>query len=500
MQTQDFQSETIRPTSESSRALSVWVKASAIIALINLILVLFNLSYLDWRDFYQQYFPSVVAVYDRVKAIEPHPQTQKYLETVDATAEMLSEFGGQDTQTKALLEELRRQSDILVEENPFLAASKTETLAQIQKKIRDRTGTISTKQAFETFWSRDYLTQKGWERELNFFRSEIRPALESNYIRQVDSFGRWRDRFWKIDLFFIAFFGIEFLAGSFFTSRRIPGIGWVDGMLRRWYDIFLLLPFWRALRIISVVVRLHRAGWVNWEPPLIQMMHEPAVRLADIMTKFIMVRVINQAQNALATGEAARLILNPQPYIAVNDINEVEAIADRLMSLTVKKVLPRVQPDLEALMNHSLKTAFQQSDFYKSLQQIPGLGNLPVELLEQLSNNLAHATVNVLNTSYADTQGREMLDRLTQDFNATLRQELQDKETLEELQSLLTDFLEELKLNYVIRADEGEAEATLAEVEHLSQVAERAEAAAESASSEKAIAQTAEEAEVGSSF
>jgi hypothetical protein len=44
----------------------------AIIALINLILVAFDLSYVPWRDFYFAEAPIIVQYYDQVKGIEPH--------------------------------------------------------------------------------------------------------------------------------------------------------------------------------------------------------------------------------------------------------------------------------------------------------------------------------------------------------------------------------------------------------------------------------------------
>ena len=41
----------------------------AIIATVNLCLVLFNLSYIPWRDLYWRKFPQITQIYDPVKGI-----------------------------------------------------------------------------------------------------------------------------------------------------------------------------------------------------------------------------------------------------------------------------------------------------------------------------------------------------------------------------------------------------------------------------------------------
>lgn len=56
----------------------------AILALINLGLVFFDLGYLYGRDFYRQTIPGLIQLYDPIKGIEPHPETENYLKRVEA--------------------------------------------------------------------------------------------------------------------------------------------------------------------------------------------------------------------------------------------------------------------------------------------------------------------------------------------------------------------------------------------------------------------------------
>jgi hypothetical protein len=446
-------------------------KFMAIIAVINLLLVAFDSSYIPLRDIYFQQIPPVVIAYDKIKGIEPHPETEKYLETVhQLTRELQHPQTSLETpQVENLLESLRHESDGMLNENPFMAAGKFGTFAKLQRRMRQHLGTEYASQAFQTFWTSSYLSRHGLSRELNFFQSQITPLIASNYFRNVDEIGQVIDDFWRIDIFFMCLFGLEFILRTFFMHRRISGLRWIDAMLRRWYDVLLFLPFWRGLRVIPVAVRLQQSELVNFDRILVQMTHEPAARLADRLSRFVMVRFINQAQDSIREGTAAESFLNPQPAVDLNNVNEIEVITDRLLELTIYKVLPQIKPELEAVLHHSIEGAFKESGIYQSLKALPGIGNLPSDFTEQMASNLAQTTVTVLETSYADVEGRVLFDRLSQEFNQAFRTALGDRQTQEEIQILLTDLLEELKLNYVVKSTHTDPEATLAEIENLYQ-------------------------------
>lgn len=484
---QELKPDSNRAGAEPSRQFSWWGKLSAIIALLNFILVLFNLSYIPLRDVYLRQVPSLVALSDPYKGIEPHPVTQKYLKTVNDLTVDLAQNGLRSPESERLLSSLRSQSAAMLEENPFLAASKWGLLAKIQRRMRQHVGGTSAKQAFETFWSADYLERRGWDKEVAFLNREIRPLIQTNYFRNVDNYGQVIDEFWRIDIWFAGFFAVEFAVSTFLFSRRRAGVRWTDAMLRHWYDVLLIVPVWRWLRVIPVTVRLHKSGLVNLDRALAEIAHEPATYLADLVSKFMIVRFINQAQDAIKQGEAARLLLNPQPYIEVNDVNEVETIVDRLLRLTIYKVLPRLQPNIKALTHHTLEGALKQSEFYQNIRQIPGLGELQKQVTEQLASNLSEGAADMLSSSYSDTQGREILERLRRDFSEAFVRELQDKETLSELQSLMSDLLEEVKLNYVMRSTESEAHATMEEVTELDKAAESVSPAAQGEPVENSI-------------
>ncbi len=464
---------------------SGWSKLVAIIALINLVLGLFNLSYVPMRSIYLHQVPALVALYDPIKGIEPHPDTQQYLQTVDRLTQQLEQVqmqvphnGANSSRSSWLptaaiaptLADLRQQSLRLVEENPFLGARQLNRFALLKHRMRQFMDAESASDALSTFWSQDYLTPATWRSSLSFFDQQIRPLMAGNYFRYTNELGQGVDRFWQIDAYFIAFFSLEFLGRSLLISRQMVGVSWLDAMLRRWYDCFLLFPIWRWLRAIPVAVRLHQSGLVNMERILAQVTHEPAAYLADRVSEYVMVRLVKQTQTSVAEGGIINLLNQSGDYIRVSNTNKVDAISDRLLQLTIYHVLPQVQPNLQALLRHSLEESFKQFEVYQSLKAIPAIQVLPDEATDQLATYLSQTLTNVLTASYADDEGRQILDSLTHEIRQTLRRELENEATQQELQQLLVDLLEELKLNYIQSAPDSSPEAMLTEVDRLHQI------------------------------
>ncbi|MGH1396638.1 MAG: hypothetical protein ACRAVC_21780, partial [Trichormus sp.] len=100
----------------------------AAIATLNLCLVLFNLTYVPWRNFYLRNFPELTRIYDPIKGIEPHRETNNYLATINALEAQVSQTGLTSPQAKAKLDELSRLSREMVDNNPFADANKSGTL------------------------------------------------------------------------------------------------------------------------------------------------------------------------------------------------------------------------------------------------------------------------------------------------------------------------------------------------------------------------------------
>lgn len=459
--------------SKTSPKVSWFERLMAVIALIDLILVLFDLSYVPWRDFYFRNFPSLTQVYDPIKGIEPHRETQKYLNTLKQLENQVVQTGLDSPEASQLLKTMQQESVEMVNLNPFAVANKSGTLEKIKDRMRRRIPNPedSAKKAFSTFWSQEYLTQKGWKSEINWFDRNITPLIATNYYRSLGENGEFTNHFWIVDLPFIAIFGVEFLTRTLFISRRYKNLTWRDAMLWRWYDLFLLLPCWRWLRAIPVLIRLDQVQLLNLASIRTQISRGLVVGIAQEMTEAVVVQILSQIQDAINSGELAKRLFpsQKQRYLDINNVNELEAIASRLVQVTVYKVLPQLQPDIEALVRHSLETTLKQSPAYQGFQQIPGLGDLSTRLAEQLVVEFSKLATSGPQTAYEtiktvmeDPVGTQLSNQLVQHFGQVLGAELQQQQTLQEIQLLLSDLVEEVKINYVKRLSEEDFAAILA--------------------------------------
>ncbi|OCQ93096.1 hypothetical protein BCD67_05985 [Oscillatoriales cyanobacterium USR001] len=457
----------------------------ALVALVDFTLVLFDLSYIPGRDFYFQHLPAITQVYDPYKGIMPHRETDKYLKILNALEVQVGQTGTNSgtnsPEVDRLLDELRNVSIEMINENPFADANKNGTLEKIKNRMRKHipNSENSAKKAFSNFWSREYFNKNGWEQEISWFNREIKILLASNYYRGFGENGEYIDKFWQIDCWFIMIFGLEFLGRTFWIGGRYSKLKWRSAMLSRWYDIFLLIPAWQILRIIPVTVRINDAKLPDLEPLRKEMSRIFIGSFAQELTEVMVIQVINQIQGSIKSGDLAKQLFQSQSrrYLDINGVNEIEAIATHLVQVTVYKVLPQLQPDLEALLHYNIENMFKQSSVYQGLQQFPGLGNLPEQMAAQLVTELSKlATIGPQNAYEAfklaanDTVGNQLSSQLVQHFGKTLGVELQKQQTLQEIQSLLSDFLEEVKINYVKQLSEEDFHNILAESKKLQQI------------------------------
>lgn len=437
----------------------------ALTASVNLVLVLFDLSYISFRDLYLQYVPNFTQWYGQTyKGIEPNRTTTRYLLTVEDLENQLERFGEaglRSPEVQQTLAELREQSAVIIDENPFELADKTGTLERIKNRMRDHVDEESAKDAFREFWSRTYLIQAGWPQELEFFNSDIRPLIETNYFRAIGENGDFVDQFWLIDIWFVALFGAEFLVRTLYLSLRYKGTNWFDAMLWRWYDVLLLIPFWRWLRFIPVTIRLNQSRTVNLMPLQSRIVRGILASVAIELTEIVFIRIIDQLQSLIRQGEVARTLLQPESgrrYIDINGVDELQVISQRLITTLVYQVVPQVKPEIEAIIVHTLMAAFNESSIYRQLRSLPGVGNMPTQMSQRIASEVTENVYSALTSSLEDPVGAKLMQSLTSKLADTFRSELSEEQSVEELQYLLATILEEIKINYVRRLSDEDVE------------------------------------------
>ncbi|OLT62600.1 hypothetical protein [Moorena bouillonii] len=484
------------PNKVPSRRILWFERLMAIIALINLLLVLFDLSYIPLRDFWLnqkiQVFsftigpikskgfplsipiPDITPLYDPVKGIEDNLDTKKYLDKVEQLENQIKNIGLSSIEVEKKLKYLREISSEMIDTNPFQVANKTGNLEKIKNKMRKHIPNPdkSAKESFEEFWTQKYLASHSQEEGLGFFNTEIKPLIDTNYYRPIGENGEFIDLFGLIDFPFFILFGTEFLARTWFISRRHTGLKWQNAMLWRWYDIFFIIPLWRWLRIIPITIRLDQAKLIDLSAISKEIRSGFVASIAQEMTEVVVIQFINEVQDSISQGEITKWLSQQEvrPYIDLNDTDEVSELTSMMVKMTVDQVLPKIRPDLEALMKHYLDMSLKQSTLYQGLQNVPGVGELQKQLTEELVKNIFQALYDGINTLIQeDPVADELLEHLLKNLREVLGAEIKTKDRLQEIQYLITAWLEEFKINYVRRLSEEDLDKILDETRAIRQ-------------------------------
>lgn len=467
---------TLQSNSKPKSRLNPWFeKIMVIVILFNYLFVLFDLSYVPFHDFWQlgqiqlNYnipnsslnFPShpikilpfqVTNHYDWVKGIEPHQTTVEYLNKVDQLKQIDAETS---EASEEIFADLRNLSEEMLQLNSLEVANQNRALEIINNRMSQHiygSNQTSPESAFKVFWSSDYFQQQGFSQELDFFEQQISPLMQTLYFRSLDGNGQPIDYFYLLDLPFITFFFIEFLWRTRLISRYYLAMTWADAMLWRWYDVFLFLPFWRFLRIIPLMVRLNHAKLINLKIIQRQFSQSFVSSFAEELVQVVVIRVINQIQSSIGQGDIQKFIRQryQQNHLLDNQRNEIAEIFKIIFQTTVHKVIPKIKPDAEALLKYNFEKAMAKSPMYQSLQKWPGMKKLENQMGEQFSSQFYQAfSETLIQMTKEDAKASRLFERLLQTFNQELSQELQGKERINQLESLVTEFLEEFKINYV---------------------------------------------------
>ena len=470
----------------------------ALVAVINLAIVGFDLSYVPLRDFwllgqvtlgeintaYVQYagikldllpenISGLITKYDVVKGIIPNRDTQEYLAKVEQLRLELAANGVDSANAKTLFGDIRRRSLEIIQTNAFAEANKTGNLERIKNRMRSHLPNRdnSAKTAFWRFWTPDYFKGKVAE-EMAFFDAEIKPLLETNYYRAIGENGGYVDYFGLIDFPFGVLFALEFLARTWFISRRRVGVSWLDAMLWRWYDIFFLLPIWRWLRVIPVTVRLSQAQIINLNSIQKQLSQGLVAGIAEDVTEVVIIRIINQIQASIRNGELERLLSQQatNAYVDLNGTNEIIELVRILAKVTADRVLPAIQPEVETLLQYSIEKALKQSPAYRGIKILPGGDRTIASISHQLVSQSYSAFSSTLQAALAeDKQFDRLVESLISNVGKSISSELQAQQSMNKIELLLVDLLEEIKINYVERLSQEDIEDILEQTRSLRQ-------------------------------
>ncbi len=470
-----------------------WDRFVALWAALNLLWVAFDVSYIPLRTFWLQrnlyplpsvplvvpltFIPDITPWVDPIKGIEPHRETQAYLRhfnRMDAALRQPPPGDVSPIQRQLLAEQVRLTVE-MIDSNPMLASGTSGTLEKIKNRLRQRADRDSSKQAAAVLLSPIWLSSHPWERERLFWRQQVLPLVATTYWRSIDENGRPTDHFWRYDLIlFQSVFALDILLRAIRLRRRLPGLSWNKALLRRWIDLPLLLPFWRLLRVVPVLERLHTSGLITIEPIRAVISRGVVALLAVELFEVLALQLIDGLQQLIRSRRwpmRIRALRSHQMVVSNNERELVELV--RIWGpLLLVRVAPRLAPELQGVLGHALQQSLQNAIVPPGLRQLQPLLQVEKGLTRQLAGGMVDSLLDLTRTtgerlSRRDDQQLELLQRFIDRFWEELAEALESGPALERSQQLLCTFLEEFKGNYLSQISRAGIEGLIEELDQL---------------------------------
>jgi hypothetical protein len=463
-----------------------WDRFVAVWASVNLLWVAFDITYVPLRTFWLQrnlypipsvplvvplsVIPDLTPLVDPIKGIEPHRETQAYLEQFrQLDAALLSLPAGQAPQPRQVLL-LNRQAQLtaqLIDGNPFLGSEASGTLEKIKNRLRQRADRDSARQASSLLLSPERIQTSGWSQERRFWNDQVLPLVATNYWRSIDENGRPTDHFWRIDLLlFQSVFVLDILVRLILLRRRLPGLSWADALLRRWSDLPLLLPFWRWLRLVPVLERLQTSGLVNFEPLRAVVSRGVVALLAVELFEVLSLQILDGTQGLIRSRrwpQRLRALRSHQSVASSSDERALVELVRIWAPLLLSRVAPKLAPELQGLLGYSLRQSLERTVVPAPLRQLQPL--LQVETGISRLLELSRSTGNQL--SRRDDVQLDLLQRFIDRFWEELAAALESGSALERSQELLCTLIDGAKGTYLSQINRAGIEALIQELDQL---------------------------------
>lgn len=381
--------------------------------------------------------------YDPVKGIERHRFTDDYLARYAALREYLSQNGELNTPAgQELLSALSEKSVEMIETNPFATANKSGALELIKNRMRDRFAIDSGKQSFQRFFSVENLSAERRAAELKFFDERILPVIQSNYFRWIGEDGEPKDFFHTYDLYFVAFFWLDFLVRWIVALYKGSYRRWFLFPVRHWHEVFLLFPpdhaaFFRLLRVIPFFSRMRQNGFLPDSGLAPEIIHDNAAIIAEEISGMVLVNILAQIQTIIRERGLKELVSLSEE----GALDEVQDLLETQASLISSSVVPEIQPQITELVQYSLRRAM---DRWVASPIGPGVRLILANVNQHVARGLESAL--------AEKEGLDRMSNITRTFIHTLLREMSREENVRVLEKQIAQLLEGVKSQVQIAA------------------------------------------------
>ena len=293
-----------------------WDLFMIFIAVINLLMILFDLTYFVFRTRYNAMAPELVQLYDPLKGVESNPEFEAYRSSA------IRYFQESDA---AVRDSLQKELSLLSEELGTTYRDFFQQTGQWQM-VREMTATMhaSLPQSKQLISTRQYRlqdvgpvfwTELDQQKQQEVFQNVIEPTLQNLFYRNRQLDGSFVDRFILLDAPFLLLFLLEFLGRWIYTIRKRYIERWWLFPIYNWYDILGLIPFayfriFRLVRILSIYIRLHRSELTTVGQDIFSRTFK---RYSNILTEElsdrVAVRLLTEIQSEIRGGASLDIIV-----------------------------------------------------------------------------------------------------------------------------------------------------------------------------------------------
>ncbi|MFN9545559.1 MAG: hypothetical protein ACK6AD_00600 [Cyanobacteriota bacterium] len=477
-----------------SRIWKGWDRFVAVWAALNLLAVAVELSYVPLRPFWLQrsvqpfpamplavpvpLLPDITPWMDPIKGIEPHRETQAFLnafQTLDGAMAGHRPGAPLTPRQRELLGRQVRLSQQMVESDPFQATAGSGTLETIKNLLRQRAQRDSSKEAVSLLLSQEWLNRHAWERERWFWQQQVLPLVARNYWRSIDETGRPTDHFWRWDLLlFQSVFLLDILLRALRLRHKLPGLSWRDALLRRWIDLPLFLPFWRWLRLVPVLERLQSAGLINLEPLRAVISRGVVALLALELFEVLALQFLDGVQQQVRSKRWPMRLraLRSHQTVTRQEEREVVELTRLWAPLLLGRVVPRLAPELRGVLGHALHQSLQRTLVPTPLRQLQPLQDVEQGFSRQLAQGMVESLLDLSRGAGArlgrrDDEQLRLLQHCIDRFWEELALVLEDGPALDRSQELACAAIERLKRNYLSQVSRAGIQGLIDELDQL---------------------------------
>jgi len=422
------------------------------IALLNIFLIAFDYTYLNFRDFYFHNIPIVTRIYDPLKGIEAHRFTDNYIKKADA---LFKSFDSNKEEYNLLKDELIVLSEKMIDDDPFKIAFKSGDLAKIKIKIAKFMNENSSKKAFEKYWE---LSDRTYYPREEFFNNNLKPLLETNYFRSIDTSGKFTDDFFYIDLAFIFLFLIEFFIMWRISVRKLGEDQKILYPIYHWYDIVSCLPikelrFLRLFRFFSVYQRLKNSEIISFgDGAISKFISKYQNIIIEEISDQVTIKILSDVQDKIRLG-VTRKIIEEMLFLNKEKIREI--IIKNIKNVEIP-ALTTQQDEFVGFVSKIIEEEVKSTKEYKDIKKIPYVNNALNsvfnktninKIVKKYSSNLPTTITNVLGSEV----GEKFLNAILEDIIETSIIIFKDQAIQDLIQDMNVQLLEEIKKSSYVK-------------------------------------------------